>query len=300
MLFRLKQLIVSIQYRVDQWLPKWIGVCVRNRCWPWRLTLDAVELHLADRCNMNCTGCAHFSPFAADWQADVSRVAHDLATLKSKFRGGVRHVNLLGGEPLLHNDVCGIIRCVRLACPGACITLVTNGILLLGEPAEFWETCRRERVRILVTLYEPMDGKRQEIADRCAIEKVPLRIQEAEAFFAKMVPDGSSDPRSAFRKCRKTTYCPYLREGRLYICAQSYHVRDFVREVRRAGMSIGDCADEGLDVHDPKLTDRQILAYLMTPGKVCKYCSDTLRYMKWSRGSADVRQWFRHCEIGDQ
>ena len=290
--FHIKQIIVAIQYRIDQWLPRCLGVYVRNRCWPWKPVLDAVELHLSDRCNMNCTGCAHFSNFADEWQADSTHIQRDLVQLKTKFKGGIRHVNLLGGEPLLNRKVCSIIKSVRTACPRAKITMVTNGLLLLAQPSGFWETCRNAKVHLNLTLYGPVAGKRQNLLDKCTEERVPIRIQEGNEFFAKMKPDGNSNPRKAFGFCRRTTYCPYLREGRLYVCAQAYHIRDFVREVRKAGYAIDDVRDEGLDIYKKDLSGRRILHYLMTPGPVCRFCADSVRLMKWSRGSKDIRDWF--------
>ena len=294
MIFRVKQFLLAVLYRLDQHLPLWLGVCLRNRCWPWRPVLDAVELHLADRCNMNCTGCSHFSPFAEEWFPDEEQIARDLSVLRERMAGGIRHVNLLGGEPLLHANVCSIVRRVREICPRARITLVTNGMLLLRQTDEFWEMCRQARVRLNFTLYGPMSEKREAIEARCRAEGIPLRVQRGEVFFARMVPDGSSDPERAFRFCRKGMYCPYLREGRLYKCAQAYHVRDFIREARKAGVETADVVDEGLDINDTRHSGMGILRYLMTPGKVCCCCSESMRLMPWSSGSRDVRDWFRH------
>ena len=291
MVFKIKQMILWVAYRVDQWLPGWFGVCIRNRCWPWRPVLDAVELHLADRCNMNCTGCSHFSPFAGEWYASVENIGRDLRVLRAKFAGGIRHVNLLGGEPLLNRDFCAIIECVREVCPKARITVVTNGIGLLGQPEEFWDACRRTRARINLTLYGPMIPKCAEIERRCGEEKVVLRVQKGDVFFARMLPDGTADANASFRFCRKTTYCPYLREGRLYKCAQAYHIRDFVRAVRASGREMADVVDHGLDLQDERTDGMDILKYLMTPGIACRYCSEKMRMMAWSNGSHDVADW---------
>ncbi len=291
MVFKIKQMILWVAYRVDQWLPRGLGVCIRNRCWPWRPVLDAVELHLADRCNMNCTGCSHFSPFADEWYASVEDVGRDLRMLRAKFPGGIRHVNLLGGEPLLNRDVCAIIDRVKTECPEALVTVVTNGLVLLEQPPEFWEVCRRTGVRLNLTRYKPVVPKRGAIEERCRQERVPLRVQKGAEFFARMVPDGTVDVTAAFRFCRKTTYCPYLREGRLYRCAQAYHIRDFVRAVRDSGTEMSDVFDNGLDLRKTDLRGMGILRHLMTPGAVCRFCADRVRLMAWSNGSKDVRDW---------
>ena len=282
MIFRIKQLILSFLYRLDQLLPRSLGVYVRNRCVPWCLVLDAVELHLADRCNMNCTGCSHFSPFAAEWYANPDVVERDLKALNGKFKGGIRHVNLLGGEPLLHGDVIGVIKRVRRACPKAIVSMVTNGLMLLDEPSEFWQTCRDLRVKINLTLYPPMYPKRDAIERKCREEGVRLRVLSGDVFFAKMVPDGSANAAKSFQTCRFTTYCPYLREGHLYRCAQEYHIADFIEGVGGKG---------GIVVDDEAVGALDILFYLMSPGKVCSYCFEKLRFFPWSRGSSDKADW---------
>ena len=129
------------------------------------------------------------------------------------------------------------------------------------------------------------------IEERCRQERIPLRVQKGEEFFARMVPDGTADAMAAFRFCRKTTYCPYLREGRLYKCAQAYHIRDFARAVRDSGSEMPDAFDGGLDLQKTDLSGMWILRYLMTPGTVCRFCADRVRLMAWSNGSKDVRDW---------
>lgn len=291
MIFRIKQFVIAVLYRFDQYLPLWLCVCLRNRCWPWRPVLDAIELHLSDRCNMNCTGCSHFSPFAAEWFPDENLLVQDLATLEKLISGGIRHVNLLGGEPLLCSNTCSIIKRVRETCPYARITLVTNGLLLLGQSDEFWKTCREAGVRLNLTLYGPMLGKEEEIKVKCHTENVTLRVQKGDVFFARMVPDASVDPSRSFRFCRKGMYCPYLREGRLYKCAQAYHIRDFIPEVKKSGIKVADIVDDGLDIRDTLLSGMKVLRYLMTPGRVCGFCADDVRLMPWSKGSKNAEDW---------
>lgn len=311
MIFRLKQLFFWIVYRLDQRLPKALGVAARNRCWPGRLVLDAVELHLVDRCNMNCAGCSHFSPFAPAWQADVETIVRDLTALKAKFVGGIRHVNLLGGEPFLHPNLCGIIARVKEVCPDALVTVVTNGLTIAADlsrmgtrssPGEdtvtgrFLQVCRQCGVRVKWTMYPPLADRRAEFEALFRQAGVEMRVEAADEFWARMVPTGTVDSKRAFRFCRAMMYCPYLREGRLYRCAQECHLRDFIREVRQIGASAEDYVPApGLDVHSTTLTGKDILSWLMTPGPSCRYCADHVRTMAWRRGG-DITDTFLEKE----
>ena len=50
---------------------------------------------------------------------------------------------------------------------------------------------------------------------------------------------------------------------------------------------------EGLDVHDASLDGRQILRWLMTPGRNCAYCATSFRLASWRNGRTNAQEWFR-------
>ena len=293
-IFSLKQLFFWIGYRVDQWLPLRLCVAMRNRCAPWRSPiLDVVELHIADRCNLNCAGCLHFTPLADEWIADPGEIGRDLAALRSKFRY-IRHVTLLGGEPLLHPDYEKVVAAVAKASPESLITIVTNGILLKGDALDrFIGVCKRYSVRVKWTIYPPMRNRREELTARFRKEGVRLFTVEVGDFYVKMRPEGGN-PGSAMRFCRKTTYCPYLREGRIYACAQAFHVKDYIRLCKEeTGKESRMVASKGLDVHDKSVGGWAILKYLMTPCETCRFCADSQRAIRWSLSGRRFEEWMR-------
>lgn len=293
-IFSLKQLLFWIGYRVDQWLPLRLCVAMRNRCAPWRSPiLDVVELHIADRCNLNCAGCLHFTPLAEEWIADPGEIGRDLAALRSKFRY-IRHVTLLGGEPLLHPDYEKVVAAVAKASPESLITIVTNGILLKGDALDrFIGVCKRYSVRVKWTIYPPMRNRREELTARFRKEGVRLFTVEVGDFYVKMRPEGGN-PKAALRFCRKTTYCPYLRNGRIYTCAQAYHIKDYIKLYEKETGQISKMtASAGLDVHDEVNDGWSILKYLMTPCETCRFCADSFRYITWSNKKSVALDWVR-------
>lgn len=106
-----------------------------------RTELPYLEFHLTDHCNLNCKGCAHYSPMASDHYADLYQLEKDLQRLAQLFRN-IRLIRLMGGEPLLHPDVDRFIRTTRSAFPKSRIGIVTNGILLPQASQAFWDACR--------------------------------------------------------------------------------------------------------------------------------------------------------------
>lgn len=290
--FRIKQLLFWIGYRIDQFLPMRLCLAMRNRCMPWgKPTLDVVEIHIADHCNLNCTGCLHFSPIAEKWFADVDRIADDLAALRAKFRH-IRHVTLLGGEPLLHPEYEKIVAAVGKASPDSLITIVTNGVTLKGDALDrFLAVCREHGVRVKWTVYPPLANRRKELVAAFRSAGVRMFTVEVGDFYVKMNPKGG-DARKAMRFCRKTTYCPYLRDGRLYTCAQAFHIRDYIRLCEKETGAKGEMvASRGLDVHADGIDGWDILEYLMTPCETCRFCADKARFIAWSKGRMDAKEW---------
>ena len=293
-LFRIKQALFWLGYRIDQWLPMRLCVAMRNRCVPWgKPVLDVVEFHLADHCNLNCAGCLHFTPLAEKWCVRPETVERDLAALRSKFRY-IRHVTLLGGEPLLNPDYEKIVEVVHRVSPESLITIVTNGVSLKGEALErFLEVCKRFSVRVKWTIYPPLRNRKSELIARFKQAGIRVFTIEAGDFYVKMKPEGGN-PKSALRFCRKTTYCPYLREGRIYTCAQAFHIKDYIQLYEKeTGQKSEMRVSKGLDVCDETKDGWSILNYLMTPCETCRFCADSVRSIMWSQSAKHFEEWVR-------
>lgn len=290
--FKLKQLLFWIGYRMDQRLPLRLCVALRNRCMPWGgPILDVVEIHIVDHCNLNCTGCLHFSPLAKKWFADAGRIERDLLALRRKFRY-IRHVTLLGGEPLLHPEYERIVERVKRASPESLITIVTNGVSLEGKALDrFLSCCREYGVRVKWTVYPPLRNRRNELVSAFKSAGVRLFTVEVDDFYVKMNPAGGN-ARKAMQFCRKTTYCPYLRDERIYTCAQSYHIKDYIKLYEEeTGKKSEMTASRGLDVHADDIDGWTILKYLMTPCETCRFCANKVRFIRWTKGRNNAREW---------
>jgi MoaA/NifB/PqqE/SkfB family radical SAM enzyme len=118
--------------------PNWI----RHQVLPYRPEYDLRRhgplycgLYVTFRCNLACSWCVN-PPLPAglgldDYEADVESVARILD--HPLFRT-VAHINLTGGEPLINQNIGGIIRLIRQR--GFLVGMVTNGLLLEGRLEE--------------------------------------------------------------------------------------------------------------------------------------------------------------------
>ena len=275
---KLKGIVLGWIYRVAALLPPRLAIWVVNRSWPWgRPVLDYVELHLTDHCNLNCAGCSHFAPYADQRFADIDQIQKDFVRLRALF-SNVRHVRIMGGEPLLHPQAADCVRLARESFPKSKIRLVTNGIRLLerdnAHVLGVLASLRESRVGIDWTMYPPLAKRRDDICRLCEENGVNLRISENNSFLVRMKPQGNASAADSFRWCRKLVYCPILDNGRLYLCAQSHYVRYYNRV---AGTHIVE--DKGIDIHSASA--REILFYLMRPSPACAFCAPGMRCFDW-------------------
>lgn len=103
-----------------------------------KIHLDDLVYHIGYKCNLSCRGCVNYSnhleahslPWNTNWHTELSK-------LNDRF--SIRHLEIIGGEPLQHPDIQELI---TFACSLDIkyITLSSNG-LLLGENVWLKELC---------------------------------------------------------------------------------------------------------------------------------------------------------------
>ncbi len=273
-------------YQLKQYIPSPIKKIIK-----WSLDslkkpeLKYIEFHLTDHCNLDCKGCGHFSPLAPPHYADIHQYEMDMRRLKQLFIN-IKQIRLMGGEPLLHKDPASFITVTRAAFPKADIRLVTNGILLPKASAEFWNVCRSTNTTIDVSVYPPLKHA-ENLRALCKSKHVSLNMSKPiETFFAGLNPKGDSDKQKAFNVCRSMYYCPYLSEGRLYVCVMPATVHYF--------NNISDYqieADKGINIHSPLISGSSILKRLNKPVETCKWCAYDYVDFPWSISDKTSAEW---------
>src|SRR5689334_7753996 len=98
---------------------------------------EGLELNATLHCNLRCRSCSHLSPLYKKAVADPAETRAMLATLARSYHASF--TKILGGEPLLHPDLMGLIEAVRSSGVSDTILVCTNGVRLDRAPAGFWE-----------------------------------------------------------------------------------------------------------------------------------------------------------------
>ncbi|MDO4961664.1 MAG: radical SAM protein [Eubacteriales bacterium] len=185
--------------------------------------LHFLEFHAADHCNLNCSGCTHFSPLVpGEVFPDPDALRQDLTQLR-KVVEYIDKIHILGGEPLLNRQLDLYLDMVREFYPFSTIEVHTNGTLLNQMPDRLVESFLRNDINIFVTLYPPMYKSIEKIMKAAADKGLNVRYYTLSKFSRIFDVNGGHSAGVRQLSCR----FPNLYQGKLYPCPSIAYVRYF-------------------------------------------------------------------------
>ena len=258
---------------------------IYGRKMPWSLL--RFEVHLTDKCNLNCAGCIHFSPLCKGINLlDINTYENDCQRISELTSGKIADIRLLGGEPLLHPGIKDFLVLTRQYFPEinisnqtGIIELVTNGILLHEQSDDFWTTCKNNNIRIVISDY-PITIKEKLVKENAMKFNVELRMYKEKIQskatgsanqWAKIPIDttGLHDNRKSFGKCFLAGNCFQLVNGKIFKCARIAYI-DYFNTTFNKQLKIDE--NDYIDIYKTKNVD-EILFLLTKPASFCRYCS---------------------------
>lgn len=255
-----------------------------------------LQLHLVDHCNLNCKGCAHFSPIADMWFISIEETKQMLSALQPVMEKWFCRIELMGGEPLLHPDIEKIMELTRCIYPDFEIRLVTNGLRLRVMPKSFFLSCRKNKVEICISVY-PVSIDYQSvnsILERFGIMHRTYGDFQGNKVFIdyKLNPNGTENSEESYKLCKHAGHCVQLRDGRIYPCfivAYSETISsksEYIFEI-----SEDDYLSLELIGTDTNIDDKfRNLIYRPIP--FCRYCSLSKESTcEWDYSKREVMEW---------
>jgi len=238
------------------------------------LTLNYLETHLCDHCNLKCKGCGHNCDEIKDEIfADINQYEKDINELSKKIK--IRKIRLLGGEPLLHPEVEKFISATRKAFPKSSIHIVTNGILIPSMKEDFWETCRKCKAKIDITQYPILKDKFPMYKKIIRKNKVELgSVSIVKKFGNKADYKGKSNYIKSFQSCG-SKYCVNLWKSKLWTCPACY--REYVKEKFSKDFEL----PLSLDIYN--VTGKEIIEKMNKPVPACRFCKVKGVSFDWQR-----------------
>lgn len=255
----------------------------------YRMTTLYVEIQLCDRCNLDCAYCSHLSPVSKP-------VTISLETLEAEChrlaRVGVDEVNLMGGEPLLHPQVCEAIKLTRSILPNIKLIVSTNGLLLPRMSKDFWQCCRDNKVVLRITPYpKAKNGTLNYFKYVWLIRKNRVRMESTGwrfGFRHQLLSEKAEyDATSNYLRCQ--LHCTQVRNATLWPCA---YVAYAFNLNNKFGTNFKTAAGDSLPLDGITATDLRL--WLLRTKPFCAHCGikDAQR-ITWRRSQYTRDEWLK-------
>ncbi|GMO69968.1 MAG: hypothetical protein Ta2A_18450 [Treponemataceae bacterium] len=259
-------------------------------------SLLSFQVKLVEHCNLNCKSCFVFSPIAKTKFLSVDTFARDCERLSKLTDRRVGMIALAGGEPLLHPKITEIFDTTARYFDknlGGGVVLVTNGILLLKQPETFWQSCKKNRISIVVTKY-PINLDFHEMQRIATKYKVKFEFQgntelaEKTMFYCPL--DASGSQKDSIKLCTaRNGVCSTLQDGKLYTCYLIPAIDHFNSYFNQ---NFEVVEDDYIDIY--KVSNiTQILEFLSKSVPFCRYCNikEIVTGIKWGISKKDISEW---------
>ena len=249
------------------------------------------EVHLTDHCNLNCARCSHFSPIAPEYYLNCETFEQDCIRLFELTHGKIERMHLVGGEPLLHPELNKILTIAGKYFNDGVIEIITNGILLLKQPEEFWEICKKNKITIIITNY-PVKRNDEKIKELAKTHEIDLEYWGGDVKTFHHIPldiNGEQDPEENFKKCESKNLCIQLKEGKLYTCPTAAYIKIFNEYFKK---KLDTSENDYVDIYKVR-NIKEIFKNLSKAIPFCRYCNmpDAKSGIEWSISDKKITEW---------
>ena len=255
--------------------------------------LSGMEYDVVSHCNLNCRGCCHFSPLAEPGSGDPAAFRKDLSRVH-ELVDELGEIRLVGGEPLLCDDLTEYIEASHEIFPDSKILVFTNGIRLGSITDDLKDCMKKNGAQFSVTVYPPVNNYVWGMIKKLEAEGIAFyRSMQMDSFGAWINPVGDSDPEAAAASCY-IPFCYSMDQGRIYRCSTENKIKVFEKYYKpETGFPEG-----GIDLYDPSLTGAKLASYLLSPVEMCRFCGH-VRKFAWGRAGKDpsAEDWYGDGKI---
>ncbi|MBD5516299.1 MAG: 4Fe-4S cluster-binding domain-containing protein [Lachnospiraceae bacterium] len=251
-----------------------------------RPLMRTLETNIVDDCNLNCRGCSHFSNlFKHGEKVPFDTFCSDLRQVKKHV--DIYQFNMLGGEALLDRRITDYINFVRKILPNSKIQLISNGLLIPKQTPDFFECCKENNIRVIVSAYKPTLLLKDKIIGILEKNQVEYSIRVNREEFGKNIDlAGMADKCEAVKKCRESR-CQFLRYGKIYKCPFEALGNRFFEyynlDIRFHG---------GFDIYDENLNWNVLVDDLAhKPVEACRFCGEEEKIEWCVTNSPALEDW---------
>lgn len=231
----------------------------------WKsLIIPHLELHISDRCNLNCKGCTHFSPLFNEENAILEKKIDDVRKIKKLF-DEIFRIDILGGEPLLNPELKKYVQILRKELPRTFIQIYTNGLLIPRLEDEVLKTIYDLNIGVSISEYRPTHLMIDEIRKRLDAFNIRYHIAEYDnkQVFNKPISLSNS---SKYPYMCISDGCITISDGKISRCPTLMYIKKFNEYF---GLQLPEDGIFDIDIYkDGKL----LLEDMKKEVPLCKHC----------------------------
>lgn len=198
--------------------------CLNMQGWGM-LVMPHIELHISDKCNLNCRGCTHFSPLFDEINAVFEEKMNDIKKIKKLF-DEVFRIDILGGEPLLNQELSRYVIELRKELPRTFIQIYTNGLLIPKMSDCDLKIIKENNIGISISEYEPTHKIINSIKKTLDRYDISYRIADFD-FKQKFNLPISTSERSQYPNLCISNGCITVDKGRISRCPTLMYISKF-------------------------------------------------------------------------
>lgn len=185
-----------------------------------------IEYHLVDSCNLKCAGCSHYSSLLDKLTyPQLNDIINDLTFLKSKIGDTITRLKLLGGEPLLHPQICECLIAIRNIFQNANIAIITNGLLLNKMSEQFYTICKDLNIQIEITDYKLLNII--SVLQKLISFGISTKLYRLSKVWRYKHIRLNGDSIDCLSNCMFEKACLNYRDGKLYLCPHIAYINIF-------------------------------------------------------------------------
>lgn len=251
-----------------------------------------VEYYINLKCNLNCAGCAAFSPLVSENDfKSLEKIKEDFKKFNILVKDNISSLVILGGEPLLHPNINDIIIYFSELFPDTKLEIITNGIMIPKMDDEFFELVK-SKVLLYVTEYlRALDYSK--IYNILKERGIDYMIWGPKYKFGhQYLRENKED----IKRCWYRDNIFLLNDNKIYTCTEIAFFEIFNKKFKgehNLEISEEDYIDlDEIDSYEELMKKREKIP------SFCNYCDgQDKEFIDWKPSKRDINEWLKKKDV---
>ena len=233
-----------------------------------------MELVLTTKCTLNCNGCSALMNYY-NKRCDIN-IDKNIESLKKVVSvcDSINQLRLLGGEPLLYNNLYELLTYINKQDKIKRATIVTNGTLIINDD-RIINILKGNRFDVFISDYGKNSTKKEELIKQLVDNNIKFEIGREESLwrdYGDLTNRGRKEKalKDQFANCK--IMCTSILDGKIHHCPRSSHGTN-IKRIPLRNQDYIDLLDNNLDEKELKKELYAFLFKYVPYVEACNYCN---------------------------